>query len=351
MLKGNIRDHNVSIDDIIMILRKTICHPLSVWVFAIILLANGRNYNDSVTLRLSLIYGGIIDLIYLLNYANDHFERIRSPPWKLDPLIDVAVVTGGCSGLGKYISAILAVNSDIKVAVLDIDEPKLTIPNVTYFLCDISDFTSVEESLNKVKTSIGMPTILINNAGITHSEFIEDLPESKIRRIFDVNVLSHFWTTRALLPGMKELNRGYIVTIASVLGYIAPARLTAYAATKAANIAFHESVTYELETYKKGTTTLGIKTLLVTPGQIDTPMFENVSTPSEFFAPMVRPEELAHKIVQAIIEGKTGAIRAPFYTNFIPLMAVLPKTLVSFLRRLAKVDRSIKDDSKLVDEI
>ena len=113
-------------------------------------------------------------------------------------------------------------------------------------------------------------------------------------------------------------NRGYIITIASVLGYMSPARLSAYGASKSGLIALHESLTYEL-----GSPSLnphGIKTLLVCPGQLKTGMFQGVKTPSTILAPELDPKFVASYVVKCNRTRTTGRNQIAFVresdTNF-----------------------------------
>ncbi|RCK65316.1 hypothetical protein Cantr_01202 [Candida viswanathii] len=139
--------------------------------------------------------------------------------------------------------------------------------------CDVSDRQQILQTQRMVHRDVGIVTVLINNAGIATGKTI--------------NLLSSFYTIKAFLPDMILKNRGYIVTIASVLGYMSPARLSAYGASKSGLIALHESLTYELGTPYFAPH--GIKTLLVCPGQLKTGMFLSIKTPSTLLAPELDP--------------------------------------------------------------
>jgi NAD(P)-dependent dehydrogenase (short-subunit alcohol dehydrogenase family) len=89
---------------------------------------------------------------------------------------------------------------------------------------------------------MGAPTILINNAGILASHTILTTSDVYLRKIFDVNVLSNWYTTKAFLPDMLRDNKGHIVTIASTASFIGVAGLADYTATKAAILSFHEGM-------------------------------------------------------------------------------------------------------------
>ena len=75
---------------------------------------------------------------------------------------------------------------------------------------------------------------------------LEKQTEEDIRKTFDINVFSHFWTLEAFLPHMKEQNRGHIVAISSISGLVGLPNLVPYSATKFAVRGLMESLYTEL---------------------------------------------------------------------------------------------------------
>jgi short-subunit dehydrogenase len=75
-------------------------------------------------------------------------------------------------------------------------------------------------------------------------------------------------------------------------------------------LSLHESLTAELGLASQ------VKTTLVVPGQLYTPLCYGVTTPSTFFAPVVEPLEIARQIVTAIENGQGGEIYAPSYVGY-----------------------------------
>jgi all-trans-retinol dehydrogenase (NAD+) len=112
--------------------------------------------------------------------------------------------------------------------------------NIKFFACDITDPSDVYSTAEKVKAAFGAPTILINNAGILASHTILSTSDEYLKKIFDVNVLSNWYTVKAFVPEMIKKNRGHIVTIASTASYVGVAGLADYTASKAAILSFHE---------------------------------------------------------------------------------------------------------------
>ncbi|KAI5970756.1 hypothetical protein CANMA_000175 [Candida margitis] len=291
-------------------------------------------------------------LIRLIHWINFIFRSLSDfvIGTVLEPKFDIALVTGGCSGLGKELVSQL-VNKKVKVVVLDITIPQeeLRLPGVTYFQCDVSNREQVLDIQKEVQSLMGTVTILINNAAVATGKPLLDLSFQEIERTVQTNLMASFYTIKAYLPSMISLERGYIITIASVLGYMSPARLSAYGASKSGLIALHESLTYELAspTFRSN----GIKTLLVCPGQISTTMFKGVRTPTQIFAPELDPKFVASYVVSAIAQGRRGEIKLPFYGKFLPLFRAFPWPIVALARKLSGIDESMTNFKAKVSRV
>lgn len=280
---------------------------------------------------------------------------------------DVVLITGGSSGLGKEIairfagaaanagavgrttrngsnSAFSGTSSPVigRVIVVDIKIPteENRIEGVLYFQCDVGDRRQVLHLQRQISEQVGHVTILINNAGIVSGKSVLELDYEELEKIIQVNLVASFYTIKAFLPQMLQQKRGYIITIASVLGYMSPARLSAYGASKSGLIALHESLTYELgpPSFNRS----GVKTLLVCPGQLKSGMFRSVSSPCRTLAPELDPKYVASQILSTVKLGRRGEIRLPFYANFIPIFRAAPWPVVEVVRRLSGIDRSVR---------
>lgn len=289
-------------------------------------------------------------LVWMMYRANKAFLDVSNliVGMLYDPNRDIVLITGGSSGLGREM-AFLFYNSGAKVVVFDLNIPNLDSENyiegVYYYQCDVSNSQQVKEKANEVLKNVGIVTILINNAGITTGNTILRLSFELIEKTMAVNLLSSFYTIKTFLPNMLKIKRGYIVTIASTLGYMSPARLSAYGASKSGLIALHESLTYELGSPSLNTT--GVKTLLICPGQLKTSMFEGVKTPSTLFAPELEPKDVANQVFKCVTYGCRGEIKIPFYGNFLPIFRSAPWPIVAALRYTSGIDTSMK---KFIDK-
>jgi NAD(P)-dependent dehydrogenase (short-subunit alcohol dehydrogenase family) len=188
-----------------------------------------------------------------------------------------------------------------------------------------------------VRIQLGTPTILINNAAVVIGKKLLDMDVDEIDKSLKTNLLSHFYTIKTFLPGMIDNEAGgTIVTMSSVIGHVGAAQLADYAAAKAGVTALHKSLAAELQEYPE------IKTILVTPGQLSTPLFYGVKTPSSFIAPVVEPIEVAKEIIKAIDLGLSDHIGMPLYARWIDWYNVLPVGLQKITRKLSGMDKSMK---------
>lgn len=186
-----------------------------------------------------------------------------------------------------------------------------------------------------------MPTILINNAGIVMGGNLLDLSIEQVEKSIAVNLLAHFYTIKIFLPAMIRAGRGTIVTVASVIGITGAAQLTDYAAAKAGLIAMHTSLSAELRSEHPE-----IKMVLITPGQLSTPLFEGVKTPSRFFAPIVEPIEVAKEIIATVDKGESDILAMPLYARWAGWLNVMPVGVQRVARWMSGVDVGMKTFKK-----
>jgi 2-dehydro-3-deoxy-L-rhamnonate dehydrogenase (NAD+) len=155
----------------------------------------------------------------------------------------VAVITGGASGLGLAIAKEL-VNGGATVALLDLSEDSLAAAagdvgrNVFIFPCNVIDESQVNGVIKRIADQFGRIDILVNSAGVTGKTNLKshEVELNDFRFVFEVNVAGSFLTSRAVLPYMLKRNYGRILHIASIAGKEGNAGMVAYSASKAAVI-------------------------------------------------------------------------------------------------------------------
>lgn len=347
----------LSIDLIVKVLKTSFFHPFIAWIVPLCFRAQNMFW-DAPPMLVSIAWATLISLSWIAATIN---ERVAfGLPREVDLSEEVIVITGGASGLGLLIAEVYGMRG-ATVAVLDVAEMENgEARGVTYYKCDVTDKDQVARVAAEIERDVhpphpppplleamylltpallqlGTPTVLINNAAIVIGKPLLDLTFPEIERSISTNLLSHFYTLKTFLPAMtRNESGGTIVTVSSVIGTVGAAQLTDYAACKAGISALHRSLAAELrQSHPK------IRTVLVTPGQLSTPLFYGVQTPNRFIAPVVEPVDVAKEIIAAIDHGKNAAIGMPLYARWIDWYHVLPVALQVIARRLAQVDRAM----------
>ncbi|XP_023246645.1 estradiol 17-beta-dehydrogenase 11-like isoform X2 [Copidosoma floridanum] len=215
---------------------------------------------------------------------------------------EIALVTGGGSGLGRLVSLKLAELGAI-VVVWDINAKGLneTLEMIKQaggtchgYVCDLCDREDVYRKAAVLNKEVGRVSILVNNAGIVVAKRFLETPDNMLVKTMEVNVISHFWTVKAFLPAMLKANKGHIVSIASVAGHVGCPKLVDYTASKFAAVGFDEALRVELETDGYN----NIKTTAICPYFIrSTGMFDSVMAR---YIPTLTPEEVANRVIEAM---------------------------------------------------
>jgi 2-dehydro-3-deoxy-L-rhamnonate dehydrogenase (NAD+) len=155
----------------------------------------------------------------------------------------VAVVTGAASGIGMAIAHYL-LKKGASVAVLDINVKKIMEEFTKYgntvkiTAIDVTQQAMVQQSMAALIAHFGKIDILVNCVGITGPTNIRshEVSSEDLQRVFEVNFMSSFYTSNALLPHMMHNHYGRILHIASIAGKEGNAGMLAYSASKAAVI-------------------------------------------------------------------------------------------------------------------
>ncbi|KAG8134366.1 hypothetical protein E2320_007492, partial [Naja naja] len=178
--------------------------------------------------------------------------------------------------------------------------------------------------INKVKKDVGDVTILVNNAGVAVTADLLSTQDKQIQKIYDVNILAHFWTIKAFLPAMMKNNHGHIVSVASFGGLVSTPFLVSYCSSKFANLGLHKGFTKELSTLGKD----GIKTTCLCPCFISTPLVEN---PRSRIIPVLKPEAVAKRLMDGILCNQKQIIMPSPLAMFSLVEIILPeRALVAF---------------------
>ena len=163
----------------------------------------------------------------------------------------IAVVTGGAQGIGLAVARLL-IQKGVLVASWDIDPGNKDAmaelgSNAIAVECKINDLAKVEAAYARTCEAFGVPSILINSAGISGANaHLDAYDPDAWKQVIDVNLNGTFYVNRVCVPGMKEQGYGRILNVASVAGKEGNPNASAYSASKAAVIALTKSLGKEL---------------------------------------------------------------------------------------------------------
>jgi NAD(P)-dependent dehydrogenase (short-subunit alcohol dehydrogenase family) len=151
-----------------------------------------------------------------------------------------ALITGAASGLGLAIARRLALEG-VELALLDLDPSRLTADGIGSFVhaLDITKEDEVRLAVAEIAGRFGRIDILVNSAGITGQTNLksQETDTGDLRRVFDVNFMGSYYTSKYVLPLMVQRGYGRVLHIASIAGKEGNAGMLAYSASKAAVIA------------------------------------------------------------------------------------------------------------------
>lgn len=172
----------------------------------------------------------------------------------------IAVVTGGASGIGEAVAALLA-ERGARVAVLDRD-----VAGVPHFAveADVTGAWQVGIAVDAVAAHFGGLDIVINNAGIGAAGDVSANDDDEWHRVLDVNVVGIARVTRAALPHLRRSARAAVVNTSSVVATVGVPNRALYSASKGAVSAL--TLAMAADHVREG-----IRVNAVTPGTADTP--------------------------------------------------------------------------------
>ncbi|SMG29316.1 SDR family oxidoreductase [Paracoccus sp. J56] len=161
-----------------------------------------------------------------------------------------ALVTGAGSGFGKGIAETFA-REGARVAILDVNaQTASAVASAISGLaltCDVSRGDQVKAAVDKTLDEFGSLDIVVNNAGwTTPNGALLDTDEAAFRKIYDINVLSIFHMTHAVLPHWRKRGQGVMINVSSTAGIRPRPGLTWYNSSKGAVNTLTRSMAVEL---------------------------------------------------------------------------------------------------------
>ena len=202
-------------------------------------------------------------------------------------MAQVAIVTGGGSGIGEALCRALAARGDT-VIVADIDGAAAERvagdigARAAAAKVDVRDAAAVQGLVDDTVAAHGRLDLMVNNAGIGVGGDVLELTVAHWDRIIDINLRGVVHGIQAAYPVMARQRRGHIVNIGSVAGLTPPPYLTPYVATKHAVVGLSLALRGEAKAHNVGVT-------VVCPGWTDTPILDSTG-PDDLPKPASAPD-------------------------------------------------------------
>jgi NAD(P)-dependent dehydrogenase (short-subunit alcohol dehydrogenase family) len=211
----------------------------------------------------------------------------------------IIVVTGAASGIGKALVERFTTEGAAHIVSIDINLEGAQATAAEFGGTAMAANVAIEDDIKRViettEAEIGTIDLFCSNAGISMASTL-DAPNAEWQTIWDVNVMSHVYAARHLVPRMVARGGGYFLNTASAAGLLNQVGGAAYGTTKHAAVGFGEwlAMTHAHE---------GIKVSMLCPQAVRTAMTEDTESVGIIAAAgdgMMEPEVLADVVVEGL---------------------------------------------------
>jgi NAD(P)-dependent dehydrogenase (short-subunit alcohol dehydrogenase family) len=221
----------------------------------------------------------------------------------MDPAGRHIVVTGAASGIGRACAlAFAAAGATVTVSDVEAAGAEATAAQLggVAIPADVGVEEEVHGLIKSAEEANGPIDAFFSNAGITGPQGgPPDLTNDDWDLLWRVNVQSHIWAAKHLLPKMLARHDGYLVSTASAAGLLTQLGAVGYAATKHAAVAVAEwiDITYRDE---------GVRASCLCPQFVNTPMVTDGLDVDKLrqIAEILEPEQVAENVIEAMREER-----------------------------------------------
>lgn len=213
-----------------------------------------------------------------------------------------ALITGATSGIGKA-TALAFAQSGIHLALVGRTPDRLESVaheameygvKVQTYAIDLARVDQIKPAIATIVAD-GAIDILVNNAGIGYTGTLAEMPLADWQQVLDLNLTSILQCTQAVLPGMRQRQRGTIINVASIAGHQVFAEWGAYCVSKFGLIAFSKTLAIEERAH-------GIRVVVISPGSVNTAIWDTNTVHADFDrSRMLAPETVAQSILHAAL--------------------------------------------------
>jgi NAD(P)-dependent dehydrogenase (short-subunit alcohol dehydrogenase family) len=211
----------------------------------------------------------------------------------------IILVTGGANGIGRGLCERFAREGAEKIIVTDIDEANANVVakeiNGVAYKLNVADEAEVQTVVADVLNKFGRIDLVVSNAGIGGDAGCLEVSNSSWQNIWEINVLSHLYLSRATFPSMLSRGGGYFLITASAAGLLTYPLAAPYSVTKHAAVAFAEYLAYSYMDK-------GLKISCLCPQGVKTNLIATLEGEPENFlmAEAIEIEDCAEAVVRAL---------------------------------------------------
>lgn len=192
---------------------------------------------------------------------------------------EITLVTGASRGIGAGIAKLFGKSGSYVLGTSTTQDGANAITHSLNqdgskgegIVLDVSDAEAVSKMMKDLKERDLLPSILVNNAGISLESLLMRIKDDDWKKIIDTNLSSAFYLCKAAVSGMMKNRKGRIINIGSVVGSIGAIGNAHYSASKAALLGFTKSLALEVGSR-------GITVNNIAPGYITTDMTKDIKS-------------------------------------------------------------------------
>jgi NAD(P)-dependent dehydrogenase (short-subunit alcohol dehydrogenase family) len=251
------------------------------------------------------------------------------------------VITGAASGIGRACAARFAAEG-ARLVLADLDEEGIDLVaqelGVVGMRADVGRERDIRALVDAAQRHHGPIDLFFSNAGIGGPPGGPEAPDEGLQHTWEVNVMSHVWAARALLPEMIARGSGYLVSTASAAGLLTQLSALGYSMTKHAAVALAEwlHITYA---------DAGIKVSCVCPQGVNTPLFrmaveqDPVGNAPMVAQPVLEPEDVAEAVLAGIEAERFLILPHEEVASFMAVKGAQPERWLEGMRDLLAAAR------------
>jgi NAD(P)-dependent dehydrogenase (short-subunit alcohol dehydrogenase family) len=253
----------------------------------------------------------------------------------------VVVVTGGANGIGRALCRRFATEGARGVVVADLDsERALQVAseiNGLAITVDVSNESDNQHLVAEATKAFGQVDIFCANAGIAGERGATEVSNDDWQKIWEVNVMSHIYAARSVLPAMLARRSGYLLHTASAAGLLTHVEGAPYSVTKHAVVAFAEwlSITHGDS---------GIRVSCLCPQGVLTQMLSGLEGDRNSFLmkDAIEPETVAEVVMKGLAEEKFLILPHPEVATYFNHKA---NDYDRWIRAMRKISATVQKDS------